>query len=82
MAVEIFCSLTLITIALLVVKLSIALVLSVVTGLGVMVVWVPSTIVWKLLGCDTICCLWGKQLATTVEDEDGTAVGAKPMYRN
>ena len=44
--------------------------------------WIPSTIVWKLLGCDTICCLWGKQLATTVEDEDGTAVGAKPMYRN
>ena len=74
--------LILVTTLLLVVKHSTTL--TVVTGVELMVVWVSLTIVTQLLGWDTtkiFCCLRGKQLTVTVEDEDEITVGIKPMNR-
>ena len=67
---ETCCPLILVTILLLVGKHSTTL--SVVTGL--VVEWVSLTMDTKLFGCDTtkmFCCVWGVQLAITVEDDFG-----------
>ena len=81
MILETSCPLILVTTLLLVVKHSTAL--TVVTGVELMAVWVLLTIATQLLGEDTtelFCCLWGKQLTTTVEDEDEITVVIKPMF--
>ena len=82
MILETSCPLILVTTLLLVVKHSTTL--TVVTGVELMVVWVSLTIVTQLLGWDTteiFCCLWGKQLTVSVEDEDEITAGIKPIYR-
>ena len=78
---ETSCPLILVTTLLLVVKHLSTLIG--VTGVELMVVWVSLTIVTQLLGWDTteiFCCLWGKQLTVSVEDEDEITVGVKPTY--
>ena len=80
---ETSCPLILVTTLLLVVKHSTTL--TVVTGVELMVVWVSLTIVTQLLGWDKtemFCCLWGKQLTVTVEDEDEITVEIKSMHRH